>query len=787
MIGPPFTPSDRILDAVPSLPNVTLCCVDTQHPTLAERALRLSMTGMRFGRVLLLTDRDASIPDVRVVGIPPLPSPAAHSQFLLKSLVQHIETDHVLLVQWDGYVINPDAWSREFACYDYIGARWPWASDGNAVGDGGFSLRSRRLLLALCDPRIVVGGKDDDTICRHQRSLLEREFQLEFAPPAIADRFSFHADTPVGRPFGFRGLHNFWRVVPDGEMPAVLSRLPVNELRGESLFQLGSNYLSIGQGKLAKAVFERIATNDAANVQARAALAAAREQASMSGTVGPRDPCPCGNGKRYKNCHGRVGMRGSRPVFGAAASGLADRRVSIAQELHRRGDVLGAEAIYRSVLAQSPDHRGARHFLGVLLCEHEDIDQALPLLKTSAEAPPANPDYLNNWAIALTAADRPAEAIDVMRRALSIAPASAEWYNTLGRAYQASNRTEEAIAAYRKAIAIAPGLVDAHWNLSLMLLLSGDYASGWSEYEWRLELPGQRARLPGVYWDGRIEPGLRLLIYAEQGFGDAIQFARYLAPLIAGGVRVFVYSPRALSRLFRSIHDQLTIVESGQDLPDVDAHFSLMSLARLFSPSIAQIPARVPYLAAPPGSISMWRQRLETNRTRLKVGLAWAGRTRTRHERRRPIPLASLAALATFPDTVFVSLQKDDEGDDRGKWDAQPPLFDWTSELHDFADTAALIEALDLVVSVDTGVAHLAGALGKRVHVLLPFNPDWRWLLNRSDSPWYPTARLFRQREPGNWGPVIREVMLALREPSRSQPIRAGSTACDGPESCIVS
>jgi len=577
-------------------------------------------------------------------------------------------------------------------------------------------------------------------------------------------RIVFDTGSPVGRPFGFRGLENFWRVVPDGEMSAILQQLPKDRLQQAPLFQLGNNYLGCGQLNLAKAIFEKVVASDRQSETAARALAAARVKASRSGFAGPRDPCPCGSGKKYKNCHGRIGVKGVSPMMpGAAADAHADDRVRIAQDLHQRRDVLGAEAIYRSVLAQRPHHRAAQHFLGVLLCEEEDIAQALPLLKTSAEKAPPNADYFNNLAIALTAADRPTEAIEALQQGLAIAPNRAETHNTLGRAYQALNRIDDAIAAYRRAIALAPPLVEAHWNLSLMLLLSGDYATGWPEYEWRLRLPGQAAAPPGVAWDGTVVAGLRLLVYTEQGFGDALQFSRYVPLLVDRGVEVFVYCHRAVSRLMGSIDDRLTVVEFGQELPRVDAHFPLMSLARLYSPSIDAIPTRIPYVSPPPPTVSTWRERLGADPARRKIGLAWAGRTRTLHEKRRPIPVTALAPLAALPDTSFVSLQKDDESGETARWPGPRPLLDWTDELHDFADTAALVEALDLVVSIDTGVAHLAGALGRPTFVLLPFAPDWRWMMTRADSPWYPTARLFRQEEPGAWGPVVSQLMKALQ------------------------
>ncbi|MEP6998325.1 MAG: DUF5672 family protein, partial [Betaproteobacteria bacterium] len=286
------------------LPCVTLCCIDAANHALAVRALRRSADGIRFARSLFLTDRRLDEPGIEVRTIGPLASRDAYSRFVLTSLLDHIDTPHVLLVQWDGYVLNPAAWRGDFLDCDYIGAKWFWAPEGQRVGNGGFSLRSRRLLEALRDPRIELTEGEDATICRTFRTLLERDHAIRFATEAQADRFAFEAAYPIGLPFGFHGLYNFCRVVPEDELAALVVHFTAAIARSPQLAQLGRNCLALGQWRAAATIFQRILDEDPAHSIAATGLATARTNMASAPAAGRNDPCPCGSGKRYKNCHG---------------------------------------------------------------------------------------------------------------------------------------------------------------------------------------------------------------------------------------------------------------------------------------------------------------------------------------------------------------------------------------------------------------------------------------------------------------------------------------------------
>jgi hypothetical protein len=256
--------------------------------------------------------------------------------------------------------------------------------------------------------------------------------------------------------------------------------------------------------------------------------------------------------------------------------------------------------------------------------------------------------------------------------------------------------------------------------------------------------------------------GRTLLLHSEQGFGDALQFIRYLPLVARRGARVFVECQEALQRLVQTMSADSTVVARGRPLPPFDVHCPLLSLPRLFATDLASIPRDVPYLHADAAEAGVWRERLADASASLKVGLVWAGRPTHANDRNRTMKLAGFAPLARIPGVRFVSLQKGDAAAEAKSPPEGMELSDPTEELHDFADTAALVAALDLVIAVDTSVVHLAGALGKPVWVLLPFAPDFRWLLGRSDSPWYPTMRLFRQQRAGEWDYVIAEVRSQL-------------------------
>src|ERR1700694_188617 len=424
------------------LSGVTLCCLDTANPELALRALRYSASGIRFARTLFLTDLACDVPGVDVRVVAPVESREAYSAFVLKTLVEHIDTAHVLLIQWDGYVINPTAWRDEFLACDYIGAKWFWHTkpqharrDAMRVGNGGFSLRSRKLLVALQDPRIELAGPEDETICRVFRPLLEREHAIVFASEALADKFAFEAAYPIGTPFGFHGLYNFCRVVPPDEIAELTQLFTPAIARSPQLLQLGRNCLALGQWRAAAAILRRILDTEPAQAEAAAALARASTKASTAPAAGRNNPCPCGSGKRYKHCHGA----GGASAAGAAAV-APEERLKQALALHQRGapgDTATAETTYRDVLAREPENALAQHFLGVIHYQRGELAIALPLLDRAVPAQPGEAEFHNNLGLALAAAGRETDAVAAYRAALSLKPDHAVAWNNLGLALQA--------------------------------------------------------------------------------------------------------------------------------------------------------------------------------------------------------------------------------------------------------------------------------------------------------------------------------------------------------------
>ena len=749
------------------LPGVTLCCVDTANHELALRALRCSTSGIRFARTLFLTDRVYDAPGVDVDVIAPLASREAYSAFVLKNLVEHVDTAHVLLIQWDGYVVNPDAWRGEFLACDYIGAKWFWHTDGMRVGNGGFSLRSRRLLRALQDPRIGLIGPEDETICRSFRDLLEREHGIAFAPEALADAFAFEAAYPIGRPFGFHGLYNFCRVVPQQEIAELTRWFMPAIARSPQLLQLGRNCMALGQWQAALAIYRCILEAEPGHAEATAALARASARAATATAVGRNDPCPCGSGRRYKHCHGATPAAPASP-----AASATEQRLQQAVALHQRGapgDRDAAEAIYREVLAAQPDNVVAQHFLGVVHYQRRDLAAAVPLLEGAAAAQPGEPEFHNNLGLALAAADREADAVAAYRRALALKPEHAVAWNNLGLALQAQNEVGAAIAAFRRAIALKPDLAHARWNLALALLLDGHFAEGWREYDARLALPElgrDRHRFPGPLWDGANPADKTLLLYPEQGLGDALQFARYATLLADAGARCLIRCSEALAPLLATVPGVAEIHRDDAPLPRYDAHLPLLSLPRVFGTTPETIPATVPYIAVADSLRNAARAALKRAGATRTVGLAWAGNPAHANDRHRSVPLAALAALFAVPGLTWFSLQ---QGEAAAQVAAVPgadrlvPLPSGAA----LVDTTALIAELDLVITVDTGIAHLAGALARPAWVLLPFAPDWRWQLGRDDSPWYPTLRLFRQPRARDWPAVVERVAGVLQASSR--------------------
>jgi tetratricopeptide (TPR) repeat protein len=746
------------------LTGVTLCCVDTRYHALAVRALAKSRAGIRFARTVLLTDAlpaGVTAPvDVDVVPIPAIATRDEYSDFVLKSLLPHIATSHVLLVQWDGYVANPAAWDPAFLDCDYIGAKWFWHDDGMRVGNGGFSLRSRRLLVALQDPRIERVGAEDTTICRAFRRLLEREHGIRFADEALADRFSFEAAYPIGMPFGFHGLFNFCRTVPAAELEALAAGFPDEIARSAQCAQLARNCVALGQWAAAAAIARRVLAAVPGHAEASAVLVEANANLARPAVVGRNEPCPCGSGRKYKQCHGALekapAIRDPDP----------DSTVRAALAAHRAGDIDAAETGYRSALATAPAHALASHYLGVVLYQRNRLDEAIPLLQRAAEDYREEPEFQNNLGLALAAADRNDEAIAAYRRALELKPDHSVAWNNLGLALHASNRLVDAIAAYREAVARSPGFAQAHWNLSLALLAHGDFNEGWREYEWRLQTPGLANGVgdpSGPRWDGAVSNGQTLLVTAEQGLGDVLQFIRFARPLAERGTRVYVRAQRSLARLLATAPGVARVFGPEDTLPACDGHVPVLSLPGALGTDATSIPASVPYLFPDAALCADAAAALAPYAGGLRVGIAWKGSSVHANDRRRSMALGTVASLFLLPGVTWFSLYREADEQEVGGVPAASALVRLPAR-RDFDDIAALVAELDLVIGVDTSLVHLAGALARPVWVMLPYSPDWRWQLARSDSPWYPTARLFRQPRPGDWDSVVRDVADALRE-----------------------
>ena len=347
-----------------------------------------------------------------------------------------------------------------------------------------------------------------------------------------------------------------------------------------------------------------------------------------------------------------------------------------------------------------------------------------------------------------------------------------ETHYNLGTALRDQGRLDDAIAAFNRAIALRPDYPKAHYLLGMALLLKGEFRAGWREYEWRLrcrDFPPPKRTLDRPRWDGSDLHGGAVFVYAEQGFGDTFQFVRCLQEVGKRGGRVIFGCDASLRNLLGNVAGVDDWVSIDEVLPSYRAHCSLMSLPSILEMPTDSLAGFVPYIEAAPEVVERWRNTLGGDVQRLKVGLVWAGRPTHRHDHNRSLTLSAFASLAGATGVCFYSLQKGDRSSQAANPPAGMSLVDRTSELADFAETAALIASLDLVISVDTAVAHLAGAMGKPVWVMLPFVPDWAWLLDREDSLWYPTMRLFRQPAIGDWDSVMARVASALCELAASQ------------------
>ncbi len=451
----------------------------------------------------------------------------------------------------------------------------------------------------------------------------------------------------------------------------------------------------------------------------------------------------------------------------AVAPGRADLRYNLANALLGLDRVAAAEAEYRAALAIAPGHAGAHNNLGNALRAQGRHGEAIASYEAALAVRPEFAGTLNNIGSALLALHRPDEAVAVLERALALEPSYGEACNNLGGALLALDRLGEAMFWFRAALATDPEMAQARFGLALALLAEGDYAAGWREYGARWDDPRFRDDLPDYatpIWTGEDEiAGLRMLVHAEQGLGDTLQFVRYVPLLRRRGAHVVLQVPAPLVELLTPLADEIMAqgeAPAAGPIPPHDLRCPLMSLPHAFGTTLETVPAAVPYLHPDPALVAVWRARLGAAE-RMRVGIAFSGSADHPEDALRSLPAAVL--IAALPGVELHVVQRDVRAEDAAALATCPNVR--RHAIGDFADTAALLACLDLVVSVDTSIAHLAGALGRPVWVLLQFAADFRWLRARADSPWYPTARLFRQAERGAWGPVLAAVTTSLRQP----------------------
>ncbi|PKU26001.1 hypothetical protein CWS72_02330 [Telmatospirillum siberiense] len=482
----------------------------------------------------------------------------------------------------------------------------------------------------------------------------------------------------------------------------------------------------------------------------------------------------------------------------------AEAAYNLGLALKASGRLDEAKAAYRTALKIRPLYAEALNNLGVIFQAQDLPDKAAEAFRGALAVTPDYPEAYSNLGVALVAMGLPEDSVTACGRAIHLDPGYAEALANLGNAYydqgcfeeavlavrkalelrpefpgalnnlgialQAAGHLDEALETYRSALALRPDYPVARYNLATALLLNGDYEEGWREYEWRAR-GGVRTLYHRTFaepaWTGEDLSGGTLLLQGEQGFGDVLQFARYV-PLLAERVaQIYFEVQPGLERLLGRLAPNVRVSTAGEHRPTADRHLYLMSAPHLLGTSLASIPADSPYLTADPALAEAWGKRL-SRLAGMKVGLVWAGNNRPHDppanaiDRRRSLALARLTPMLSLAGVSFVSLQKDAPA---SQIKALPPELrplDLMDGISDFADTAALVANLDLVITVDTAIAHLAGAMGKPVWILSRFDGCWRWLKDRDDSPWYPTVRLFRQTSPGDWGSPLAKVVREL-------------------------
>ncbi|MBW4579432.1 MAG: tetratricopeptide repeat protein [Tildeniella nuda ZEHNDER 1965/U140] len=469
--------------------------------------------------------------------------------------------------------------------------------------------------------------------------------------------------------------------------------------------------------------------------------------------------------------------------------GYVGARENLSVALWKQGKQLIEEAIasYSQIITFQPENGQAYHNLGVILVEQGKLDEALSYYLQALSVQPNDAVALNTIGTILQQQGKATTAIEYHRRALIVRPDYPDALNSLGTALQHQGNFQEAMLCFDQALTLNPEDASARYNRSLILLTEGNYHQGFPEYEWRLktqEFPPCPFRQP--LWDGSDLTGRTILLHAEQGLGDTIQFIRYAAIVAQRGGRIVLTCHQPLMRLLSTVPEIAQLVPLGYPVPNFDVYAPLMSLPGILGTTLETVPAQIPYLtppaesrvqlAIPPRLKELAKQPDQSHQPPLKVGIVWSGGHLYKKNQSRSCPLMHFQRLLQLPDIAYYSLQKGIAQINLAELGWESQVQDLSSQLSDLADTAAAIAQLDLVITVDTSIAHLAGALGKPVWVLLTFLPDWRWMLHREDTPWYPTMRLFRQTQPDDWQGVLDRLSQALLRRDLPNPLGEGTS-----------
>ena len=443
----------------------------------------------------------------------------------------------------------------------------------------------------------------------------------------------------------------------------------------------------------------------------------------------------------------------------------AELHANLGHVLYQLECIDEAVECYRRVIAIDPDDADIRAVLGALLRPRKEFEEASEHYRHALRLRPDEPEVLFGLGAALLGQFRCQEAVGHLQRAAALRPAHADTRQALGNALAGANRVPEALREYRAGRALQPDSPELMQNEAFMLLMVGNWSEGWRKMEARLSVKHESPLLllpeDMPHWRGETAiDGKTILLQSEQGLGDTLMMVRYVPLVARQGARVLLGVQPLLNKLLADIPGVGAVLASYDEPPVADMACPLMSLPLAFGTEIATIPATVPYIRTPPLYRMLWRTLLG-RRTRPRIGIAWRGK---QHLPYRTMSLAALEPLLRRTDIEFHGLQLDIPAGDREWLDANPLLIDHGVDIKDFADSAAIIEELDLIITIDTAVAHLAGALARPVWIMLPLSPDFRWLIDRQDSPWYPTARLFRQQREGDWAGVVADVVKALAE-----------------------